>query len=105
MAQISSLGAFPEPGVHLQRGNFSPAAAKTNSAAKPATAPQAADQAETSPTQAQLSRLSGVLNSLQNNAASTRAKYVQVADQVRSGTYQVDSQSVSRSIVDDSLNG
>ncbi len=98
MTQVSSLGALPEPSAHTRavsiRGHVS-----NRSKSPPA------DDVDTSASQTHLSRLSSVLNSLQSNAATTRTHYLQVADKVRSGTYQVDAQSVSRSIVDESVNG
>lgn len=106
MAHISSVGGFPDPSAHIQTGSLNPAGVKNSASQKTAATPQpAADQAETSPIQAQLTRFSGVLTSLQNSSATNRAHYVQVAGKVRSGNYQVDSQSVSKSIVDGALSG
>ena len=58
---------------------------------------------QASPLQVQLTRLSSVLNSLQTNAAQTRAQYVQADSKVKSGTYTIDPLEVSRSIVQDLL--
>jgi anti-sigma28 factor (negative regulator of flagellin synthesis) len=51
----------------------------------------------------QLTKLSGVLNSLKNGASAMRSQLVQVMTAVRSGTYQVDPLQVSRSIVGESI--
>jgi len=51
----------------------------------------------------QLTKLSGVLNGLKKGASAMRAQVAQVMTSVRSGTYQVDSMQVSRSIVGESL--
>ena len=51
----------------------------------------------------QLTNLSSVLNGLKKGAAVMRAKAAQIMSAVKSGTYQVDSLQVSRSIVHDSL--
>jgi anti-sigma28 factor (negative regulator of flagellin synthesis) len=105
MAQISSLGALPDPTAHLQAGTLKTGAAgKGPSTTKPTTtATTGSDEAESSPLQTQLTRLSAVLNGLQATAATNRTQYVQTLNKVKSGTYQVDSAEVSRSIVDDAL--
>jgi len=51
----------------------------------------------------QLTKLSGVLNSLKKGASVMRNQVAQVMTSVRSGTYEVDSMQVSRSIVGESL--
>jgi hypothetical protein len=51
----------------------------------------------------QLTKLSGVLNSLKNGASAMRTQLAQVMTAVRSGTYQVDPLQVSRRIVGESL--
>jgi len=51
----------------------------------------------------QLTKLSGVLNSLKKGASTMRNQVAQVMTSVRSGAYQVDSIQVSRSIVGESL--
>jgi anti-sigma28 factor (negative regulator of flagellin synthesis) len=64
-----------------------------------------ASQPETVPPQddLQLTRLSGVLNGLKRGASAMRNQVSQVMAAVRSGTYEVDSLQVSRSIVGESL--
>ena len=106
MSKISSLGALPDPGAGLNVGQANNSAALRNAAAaKVATPTPATDETQTSPLQAQLTRLSGVLNSLQTHASATRTQFVQALNKVKSGTYQVDTSAVSRSIVDDLLHG
>ena len=51
----------------------------------------------------QLTKLSTVLNGLKKGASAMRSQVSQVMSAVRSGSYQVDSLAVSRSIVGDSL--
>jgi hypothetical protein len=51
----------------------------------------------------QLTKLSGVLNSLKKGATAMRSQVAQVMASVRGGTYQVDPIQVSRSIVGESL--
>ena len=51
----------------------------------------------------QLTKLSGVLNSLKKGASAMRSQLVQVMSAVQSGTYEVDPAQVSRSIVSESL--
>ena len=51
----------------------------------------------------QLTKLSGVLNSLKKGASAMRSQVAQVMTSVRGGTYQVDPMQVSRSIVGESL--
>jgi anti-sigma28 factor (negative regulator of flagellin synthesis) len=51
----------------------------------------------------QLTRLSGVLNSLKKGASAMRSQLVQVMAAVQNGTYEIDSMQVSRSIVGESL--
>ncbi len=51
----------------------------------------------------QLTKLSGVLNSLKKGATSMRSQLVQVMTAVRSGTYEVDPLQVSKRIVGESL--
>ena len=51
----------------------------------------------------QLTKLSGVLNSLKKGASVMRAQVTQVMTSVRTGTYEVDPLQVSRSIVGESL--
>ncbi len=51
----------------------------------------------------QLTRLSGVLNSLKKGASAMRSQVAQVMIAVRGGTYEVDAMQVSRSIVGESL--
>jgi len=51
----------------------------------------------------QLTKLSTVLNGLKKGATAMRNQVSQVMSAVRSGSYQVDSLAVSRSIVGDSL--
>jgi anti-sigma28 factor (negative regulator of flagellin synthesis) len=105
MAQISSLGAFSDPSAHLPIGTAKTGTAgRTPAATKPAsTTTSATDETEASPLQAQLTRLSAVLNGLQAGATVNRAQYVDNLNKVRAGTYEVDSAAVSRSIVDDAL--
>ena len=105
MAQISSFGALPDPSLHLPSGTSrtSSATGTPKNAATQSSLSAASDQAETSPLQFQLTRLSSVLSSLQQNATTSRAQYVQALNKVKSGTYKVDSLDVSRSIVNDLL--
>jgi anti-sigma28 factor (negative regulator of flagellin synthesis) len=51
----------------------------------------------------QLTKLSGVLNSLKKGASTMRSQLVQVMSAVQSGSYEVDPAQVSRSIVSESL--
>jgi anti-sigma28 factor (negative regulator of flagellin synthesis) len=51
----------------------------------------------------QLTKLSGVLNSLKKGASAMRSQVAQVMTAVRGGTYEVDPMQVSRSIVGESL--
>lgn len=51
----------------------------------------------------QLTKLSGVLNSLKKGASTMRSQLAQVMKAVQSGTYVVDPLQVSRSIVGESL--
>jgi hypothetical protein len=51
----------------------------------------------------QLTKLSGVLNSLKKGAFAMRSQLTQVMVAVRSGTYEIDPLQVSRSIVGESL--
>lgn len=51
----------------------------------------------------QLTKLSGVLNSLKKGASAMRSQLTQVMSAVQSGTYEVDALQVSRSIVGESL--
>jgi anti-sigma28 factor (negative regulator of flagellin synthesis) len=51
----------------------------------------------------QLTKLSGVLNSLKKGASAMRSQVAQVMASVRGGTYEVDPMQVSRSIVGESL--
>lgn len=103
MAQISSFGALPDPRLIIPAGNSKvPSNTKNTNDTQPS-APAATDQTERSPLQAQLSRLNSVLNSLQTNAISTRAQYVQALSKFRAGTYNVDSLTVSRFMVSDLL--
>lgn len=105
MAQISSFGALPDPNVHLSSGagKTSSSSSTLKSSTTQSSSSATTDQAETSPIQAQLTRLSSVLSSLQKNANSTRTQYVQALNKVKSGTYSVSSLDVSRSIVSDLL--
>jgi hypothetical protein len=106
MAQISSLGALPDPTAHLlQIGTAKTGTASRSPASTKQTAPStvASDEAQSSPLQSQLTRLSAVLNGLQASASANRAQYVQTLNKVKSGAYQVDSADVSRSIVEDAL--
>lgn len=106
MAQISSLGALSDPTAHLhQIGATKTAAAnKSTASTKQTAAPTVgSDEAQPSALQSQLTRLSAVLNGLQANASANRTQYVQTLNKVKSGTYQVDSADVSRSIVEDAL--
>jgi hypothetical protein len=100
MDQISSLGAYPDA-----TGPLSSAAAKAGVAnTAPISTGPATDETQASPLHSQLTRLSLVLNGLQQSASITRSQYSQALDSVRSGTYTVDSMSVSRSIINDLLN-
>jgi anti-sigma28 factor (negative regulator of flagellin synthesis) len=105
MAQISSLGSLPDPisnlSSALKSGLANPAQRATPASTTSAAAQS--DETQASPLQAQLTRLSSVLNSLQSNAANTRAQYVQASNKVKSGTYKVDSLDVSKSIIQDLL--
>jgi anti-sigma28 factor (negative regulator of flagellin synthesis) len=105
MAQISSLGSLPDPisnvSPALKSGSANAAPRATPASTTSATAQS--DETQSSPLQAQVTRLSSVLNSLQANAANTRAQYVQASNKVKSGTYKVDSLDVSKSIVQDLL--
>jgi anti-sigma28 factor (negative regulator of flagellin synthesis) len=51
----------------------------------------------------QLTKLSGVLNSLKKGASAMRSQVAQVMASVRGGTYEVDPMQVSRSMVGESL--
>lgn len=51
----------------------------------------------------QLTKLSGVLNSLKKGASVMRSQVAQAMTSVRTGTYNVDPLQVSRSIVGESL--
>jgi hypothetical protein len=103
MAQVSSISPLPDPNSHLQ--SVKSGSANSPSKNTPATVPAGvqSDEAQPSALQAQLTRLSGVLNGLQQTAASTRAQYVQAYNQVKSGTYTVNPLDVSRSIVNELL--
>ncbi len=105
MAQISSLGALPDPTEHLQGGTLKAVAAGKSplTTKQSTTANIGSDETQSSPLQAQLTRLSAVLNGLQAAATTNRAQYVQTLNKVKSGTYQVDSAQVSRSIIDEAL--
>ncbi len=97
MAQISPISSSPDPISNLKSGS-----AKSGTTTSTQRTP--VDEAQTSsPLQAQLTRLSSVLNGLQANAATTRAQYVQAYNKVKSGSYTVDPLEVSRSIVEDML--
>jgi hypothetical protein len=99
MAQISPISSAPDPISNLTSGRL-----KKGTAQKSAPNSAQVDEAQTSsPLQAQLTRLSSVLNGLQTNAVTTRAQYVQAYNQVKAGTYSVDALEVSRSIVQDML--
>jgi anti-sigma28 factor (negative regulator of flagellin synthesis) len=76
--------------------------AGTNSK-KSGTAPAVALPASAPQDDMQLTKLSGVLNSLKKGASSMRSQLVQVMSAVQSGTYEVDPIQVSRSIVGESL--
>jgi anti-sigma28 factor (negative regulator of flagellin synthesis) len=98
MAQISPIGPSSDP-----ISNLTPGQIKNGPASSPQRSVQS-DEAQTStPLQAQLTRLSSVLNGLQSNAALSRAQYVQAYNKVKSGSYNVDALEVSRSIVEDML--
>lgn len=81
--------------------------------AQPAAAKSKANNEANGPTQSletnapqddlQLTKLSGVLNSLKKGASAMRSQVAQVMSSVRSGTYEVDPMQVSRSIVGESL--
>jgi anti-sigma28 factor (negative regulator of flagellin synthesis) len=62
----------------------------------------AADQIQ-SQDQLHFTKLSSVLNNWKQGTTKTRAKVGQVMSAVRSGSYQIEPQQVSRSIVNDSL--
>ena len=100
MAQISSIGSLPDP-----ISNVHPATVKSApSTAVPKAAPTLSDETKASPLQAQLTHFSAVLSSLQNTTnSSNRSQYVHAYNQVRSGSYSVNSLDVSKSIVNDSL--
>lgn len=51
----------------------------------------------------QLTKLSGVLNSLKKGASTMRSQMTSVMTSVRGGTYEIDPLQVSRSIVGESL--
>ncbi len=97
MAQISSIGSLPDP-----IPSISTSSVKAGSSSSSQKATQT-DEAQASPIQATLSRLSSVLNGLQQNATVARSQYVQAYNKVKSGTYSVSSADVSRSMVDDML--
>ena len=80
------------------------AAGSTNrAAASPAaTSNPAADQTQ-SQDQLQFTKLSTVLNGWKQGATKMRAKVGQVMGAVKSGSYKIEPQQVSRSIVNDSL--
>jgi len=103
MAQISSIGPSPDPQVQSSaiKGGFTNSAQKNTSTAGSSNIQS--DETQSSPLQAQLTRLSSVLNGLQQNASATRAQYVQAYNKVKSGTYSVDSSDISKSLVDDML--
>jgi hypothetical protein len=103
MPQISSIGALPDPGPRIN--STSSKTGLTNAVQKNpgVSSPPATDEAHASPLQAQLTRLSSVLNSLQTNATANSAQLDAVSSQVKSGTYSVDSLDVSRSMVSDLL--
>ena len=103
MAQISSLGALPDPVSRIPAGTPATSAGKSAALAKSTPTSTGSDETQASPLQAQLTRLSAVLNGLQGNAATSRAQYVQALNEVKSGTYQVNSAQVSHSIVNDLL--
>ena len=104
MAQISSLGALPDPSAHIIQGSTNSAIAAGKNATLAKTNPAAgSDETQASPLQAQLTRLSAVLNSLQSNAAANRTQFTETLNKVKSGTYQVIPSDVSRSIVSDLL--
>jgi len=97
MAQISPIRPSPDPISNLNSGGL-----KSGTAGSTTRTPT--DEAQTSsPLQAQLTRLSSVLNGLQANASTSRAQYVQAYNKVKSGSYTVDPLDVSRSIVEDML--
>ncbi len=99
MAQISPIRPSSDPISNLTSG-----ALRNGPAAQRGTVAAQGDEAQTSsPLQAQLTRLSSVLNGLQSNAATTRANYVQAYNKIKSGSYSVDPLEVSRSIVEDML--
>jgi anti-sigma28 factor (negative regulator of flagellin synthesis) len=105
MAQISSLGSSPDQNSAIQTGPLqsgpNTSAPKALSASLSGSAQT--DEAQPSPLQAQLTRLSSVLSGLQKNAAATRAQYVQAQTKIKSGSYSVDALGVSRSLVNDML--
>ncbi len=98
MAQISPIRPSPDPISNLTASQI-----KSGTASSPQRSAQSDEVQTSSPLQAQLTRLSAVLNGLQSNAALTRAQYVQAYNKVKSGSYTVDPREVSRSIVEDML--
>jgi len=62
-----------------------------------------ASQANVPQDDLQLTKLSGVLNSLKKGASAMRSQVLQVMSAVQGGTYEVDPVQVSRSIVSESL--
>jgi hypothetical protein len=101
MAEISSFGALSNQVTPLPVG---PGKLAARSATTGEASSALAEDTQVSPHQAQLSRLNTVLNSLQKNATVTRSQALRAASQIKSGTYQIDSLLVSKSIVGDLLN-